>query len=430
MSDSSSEPLLLVFSQVFVPDPASVGQHMADVAVTMARRGHRVRVYCSARGFENPSLKYPKRENMEGADVRRLPFSSFGKKNLLTRGMGTLSLWIQFFFIGLFTRNVGGIFFSTSPPFIGLACALISMIKGTPIAYWAMDLNPDQIVVMGKITEKSFTYRILEGINRLILRRSKLIIPLDRFMAERIKRRGVSDEKMLVMPPWPHEDHMEAIDQASNPFRVKHGLVGKFVVMYSGNHSPANPLKTLLQATLKYRDDESLRFLFVGGGGGKKEVDALIAEHKLTHVISLPYQPLADLKYSLSAADVHVVSLGGDMVGIIHPCKIYGAMAVGRPILFFGPRPSHVADILDEHPIGWHVAHGDVEAAVRAIETVRNCSREELAIMGTRASTVLGENFAQALLCNRMCDALEKAFGFEPRATRTGGTGVVQVAHS
>ena len=41
---------------------------------------------------------------------------------------------------------------------------------------------------------------------------------------------------------------------------------------------------------------------------------------------------LATLRESLSAADVHVVSLGADMVGIIHPCKVYGAMAVlARP---------------------------------------------------------------------------------------------------
>src|SRR5204863_7909491 len=111
--------------------------------------------------------------------------------------------------------------------------------------------------------------------------------------------------------------------------------------MYSGNHSPSNPLATLLHAAVHFKDDPTLRFLFVGGGLGKKEVEAVIAEHQLMNALSLPYQPLADLRYSLSAADIHVVSLGLDMVGIIHPCKIYGAMAVAKPTLSFGPRPSH-----------------------------------------------------------------------------------------
>src|SRR4051794_30110617 len=66
---------LLIFTQVFVPDPASVGQHVADVAVEMARRGHPVRVYTSARGYEDPSVRYPPREDLHGVRVRRLPLS-------------------------------------------------------------------------------------------------------------------------------------------------------------------------------------------------------------------------------------------------------------------------------------------------------------------------------------------------------------------
>src|SRR5262245_64244005 len=81
--------LLLIFSQVFVPDPASVGQHMADVAFEMARRGWRVRVYASASGYEDPTRRYPLRETLGGVDVSRLRFTSFGKKSLLTRGLGT-----------------------------------------------------------------------------------------------------------------------------------------------------------------------------------------------------------------------------------------------------------------------------------------------------------------------------------------------------
>lgn len=399
---------LLIFSQVFVPDPASVGQHMADVAVAMAQRGHDVRVYCANRGFENPKLKYPAREDLHGVQIRRLPFSSFGKKTLVHRGLGTLSLLIQFLFIGLLKRNVEGILFSTSPPFIGLACATIARIRRIPIIYWAMDLNPDQLLAMRKIKQHGWTHRILEAINRIILRESALVVVLDRFMAERIAHRDVPREKMLILPPWPHEQHLEDLEPAANPFRQKHGLVEKFVIMYSGNHSPANPLATLLEAAVRMRERDDLRFLFVGGGSGKKEVETAIQKHQLKNVISLPYLPLADLKYSLSAADVHVVSLGADMVGIIHPCKIYGAMAVGRPILFLGPRPSHVSDILEEHRIGWHVEHGDVDGAGKAIEEARGVGAARLKEMGQTASEVLEKRLSQDLVCGQFCDAMEK----------------------
>jgi colanic acid biosynthesis glycosyl transferase WcaI len=401
---------ILIISQTFVPDPASVGQHMADVAIELARRGHKVRVYAANRGYEDTSKVYPSRENLHGVDVRRLKFCSFGKKSILTRVIGTASFLIQSLFLCLTTPRLAGIFFSTSPPLVGLAASIANVVRRAPIAYWAMDLNPDQLIAMSKIGPRSFVAWTLEAVNGFILKRSKLIVALDRFMADRLRARGVPDAKMLVMPPWPHENHLEA-DAGENPFRVKHGLVGKFVVMYSGNHSPANPLRTLLDATTRFKTDESIRFLFVGGGIGKKEVESHIKDQNLTNAISLPYQPLSELKYSLTAADVHVVSLGGDMVGIIHPCKIYGAMAASRPILYFGPRPSHITDLLDKHGFGWQTKHGDVEGAVNMIVAAKNTSASVLKRMGKEAQTVLRENLSQQFLCGRIVDAVEKAFG-------------------
>ena len=400
---------LLVVSQTFVPDPASVGQHVADVAFEMARRGHAVRVIASGRGYEDPTQVYPRHQTLHGADVRRLPLASFGKRSILLRVLGTAVFHCQAFVAALLTPRLGGIFFSTSPPLIGLPMCLVGLVRRVPVAYWAMDLNPDQLIALGKIGPDSLRAKLLETVNRIILRRSALVVALDRFMADRLTRRGVPTGKMLVMPPWPHEQHIAAVGTEANPFRAAHGLDGKFVVMYSGNHSPSNPLRTLLDAAVRLKDDDGLRFLFVGGGTGKREVEATIAEHRLTNALSLPYQPIDTLRYSLTAADVHVVSLGDGMVGIIHPCKVYGAMTAGRPILFLGPRPSHVSDLLEQHDLGLHVAHGDVDGAVAAIGQFRAMPADRRRAMGETAQTVLAHSLGQRLLCGQFCDALERA---------------------
>jgi glycosyltransferase involved in cell wall biosynthesis len=388
---------------------------MADVAIEMARRGHRVLVYAANRGYENPLDRYAARETLHGVQIRRLPFSSFGKRRIITRVIGTAIFMLQAFFVTLFTPNVDGVFFSTSPPLIGFVTSIAALLRRVPVAYWAMDLNPDQLIAMGKIKPASLPASWLESINRFILRRAALVIALDRFMAERLRPRARLDGKLLVMPPWPHEEHIEQINPATNPFRIRHKLADKFVVMYSGNHSPSNPLTTLLQAASQFKHDPKLRFLFVGGGLGKKEVEAVIEEHHLSNVvISLPYQPLADLRFSLSAADVHVVSLGPDMVGIIHPCKIYGAMAVAKPILFFGPRPSHISDLLDEHRFGWHVAHGDVAATAELLRQMPQLPTAQLSAMGDVAQRVLRATLSQETLCARFCDALEEKLNLRP----------------
>src|SRR6185369_4838842 len=146
---------LLILSQVYVPDPASVGQHIADAAAEMVRRGHPVRVIASARGYDNPKNKYPLRELRDGVDIRRLPLSSFGKKSIPIRLLGAVMFLSQAFFRGLFTPRLGCIMVSTSPPMCSIVAVVLGKLRRVPVKYWMMDLNPDQVVALGKAKETS-----------------------------------------------------------------------------------------------------------------------------------------------------------------------------------------------------------------------------------------------------------------------------------
>ena len=46
---------LLLVTQVYVPDPAAVGQYMADAAEEMVRQGWDVTVLTSGNGYDDPS---------------------------------------------------------------------------------------------------------------------------------------------------------------------------------------------------------------------------------------------------------------------------------------------------------------------------------------------------------------------------------------
>lgn len=400
-------PTLLIISQVYVPDPASVGQHVADVAEEMSRRGWRVVVYTSARGYDDPGVSYPKRETRKGVEVHRLSLSSFGKSSLTARLGGQVLFLIQSIACGIFTRGLSRVMVSTSPPFAGVGGAMISFVRSVPLLWWVMDLNPDQLVAAGGIHPRAIAVRFFDLLNRWTLRQASGVVVLDRFMRERVLSKLPVTGKIHVMPPWPHEDHL-APPAGSNEFRIRHGLDHDFVVMYSGNHSHQNPLSTLLEATRRFAADPRVRFVFIGGGTGKVDVERLIASGA-RNVVSLPYQPVETLGDSLSAADLHVVSVGDDMVGIVHPCKIYGAMAVGRPILLFGPKACHAADILADRGIGWHVRHGDVDGAEQAIRDAMRISHDEREAMGQQAKHIVDQQFSSGKLRRAFCDVLELA---------------------
>jgi glycosyltransferase involved in cell wall biosynthesis len=145
-------------------------------------------------------------------------------------------------------------------------------------------------------------------------------------------------------------------------------LSEKFVVMYSGNHSPCHPLDTLLDAARALKERSEIVFCFVGGGSEQIKVRDRATKHGLTNVKCLPYQPLNELAGSLSAADLHVVVMGEPFVGIVHPCKVYNIMSVGAPTLYIGPTLSHVTDIASKQQYRFFIAtHGDVNGVVKAV---------------------------------------------------------------
>lgn len=394
----------MFISQVYLPDPAAVGQHLADAAEELAKRGHRAIVYTSRYGYDDPSLRYPARENLNGVEVRRLPLSSFGKGSILTRIAGGLAFLGQAVARAATSRAIDAVVISTSPPMAPLAAVAIDILRRVQVKYWVMDVNPDQLVALGMATERSPMVRGMELLNRALLRRADDVVVLDRFMAERMNRKHDVGERMHVLPPWPAEDPDEVVGHASNPFRKKHVGEDRLAIMYSGNHGPSNPLTTLLMAAQRVADDSRLLFMFVGGGVGKQEVE----DTRGANIVSLPYQPQSELRYSLAAADVHVVTVGDAIPGIVHPSKVYGAMAVARPILLIGPAESHVTDIFRDHHIGWHVRHGDVDGAVAVLREIAAMPREALAAMGERARLAMAARGGKAAAVGRLCDVLER----------------------
>lgn len=402
---------ILIPTQPYVPDPSTTGQHLHSAAAALVGRGHEVLVLTSARGYEDRRRKYPSREVRDGVEIRRLPLCSFGKTSVLVRVAGALSFLAQIIVHGCRSWRWDAILVSTSPPACSFAALLLSFLRGKPFCYWVHDLHPDLAVRMGILKGGGLTVRLMNVLHRRVLAHAKRIVVLDRFMGERLLRGYDAAAKTVVLPPWPHNDGGEWIEHADNPWRKEHVEEGRRVVMYSGNHTPAHPLDTALQAMLRLRDEEGLEFMFIGGGLDKGRIDAAIERERSRNIRSLPYQPLETLHYSLSAADVHIVSVGERVVGISHPCKVYGAMAAGRPILLFSPERSHAADIFGEHDIGWRVSHGDVDRAVEVLRDVLRAPRERLEEMGRAAQELVRRRYSRDALRDSFCNEVEAVLG-------------------
>ena len=400
---------ILLLNQCFHPDVASTAQHLSDFGVGLVERGHHVTAFASRRAYDRPEQRFATRETWKGIEIRRLPATGLGKgakwKRAVDFGSFSAACTLRLLTAGRYDAVVA----LTSPPLVSYLAAWFCRLRGAKLFYWVMDMNPDEAIAAGWLRAGSPPARALEVMSRFSLQQSHRIIALDRFMRDRIVAKGIPSERVAVIAPWAHDEavHFDAAGRAK--FRAAHGLTDKFVVMYSGNHSPVHPLTTLLEAAKQLASNPRYVFCFVGGGSEHPKVKAFAAQHGLKNILCLPYQPLAELAGSLSAADLHVVVMGDPFVGTIHPCKIYNILTVGAPELYLGPEPSHLADILasmGRSPHTARVAHGQPEAAVAEIKRI--------AALGTRGEPELfrrtAERFSVHTLRPQQVKLLEDSF--------------------
>jgi glycosyltransferase involved in cell wall biosynthesis len=395
---------ILLLNQCFYPDVVSTAQHLTDLATALTTRGHDVTVIASDRGYDDPAVRFNRRERWNNIDIIRIPSLSFGKNSRWRRAFNFASFLLvcalRLLALGRFDVVVA----LTSPPLISFLGALFVKLKGGKFCFWVMDLNPDEAIAAGWLDEKSLSSRGLQRMLNYSLNVAARTVVLDRFMKERVVAKGFDPARIAIVPPWSHDDHVQYSAAGREDFRREHGLSEKFVVMYSGNHSPCHPLDTLLDAARSLREQPEIVFCFVGGGSEQVKVRDLAAKHDLTNLKCLPYQPLDELSSSLSAADLHVVVMGDRFVGIVHPCKIYNIMSVGAPTLYIGPTPSHVTDIASQQQFHFSIAtHGDVESVIKAILEAKQ-NRERQPVIA----------FAKHTLLPQLIDVIEAGHPLNP----------------
>jgi glycosyltransferase involved in cell wall biosynthesis len=399
---------ILLLNQVFYPDVVATAQYLSDLAAALAEQGHEVTVVSGRRAYEHPETIFPAHETWRGVKILRIFSTRFGKDAKWRRAADFASFLFFCCVRLLFLPRQDVVVALTTPPLISFLGAWRAKLWRARFCYWVMDFNPDEAIAAGWLRVDSFTAKFLERLSMFSLRRADKIIALDRFMRDRIAAKNIASEKIAVISPWSLDRQVKFDPLGREEFRAAHGLAGKFVVMYSGNHSPVHPLDTLMQAAELLRAETDIVFCFIGGGSEFSRVKKWAKKNP--QVICLPYQPLDKLSASLSAADAQVVVMGDAMLGLVHPSKIYNILTVGAPVIYIGPGPSHVTEILagmkPRHPwIG--VRHGAAGELAKQIPQLRR----ESAGHERRTLAVVEADFSQAALLPRLAALVESPGG-------------------
>lgn len=420
---------VVLLNQAFHPDVVATAQMGKDLADALVRRGHTVSAIASRSIYGKKGASLARREEIvvgpasNESDVKspppnpfppgggvihvsRVGMSVFGKAGIAARIADFGLFYVLALWRLLTMERPDVVVCYTTPPFIGLAGIVCRWLRGSKSVYWVMDLYPDAPVACGVMKERGVATRFFERVNRFILERSDIDVVLGRCMEERVVAKGTPRERVKMIPVWADLGGIAPIEHAENPLRKLWAPRGEFLVMYSGNFGLGHDAKTIIGAMKLLRDESGIRFVFIGGGKRRKEVEAAVAEFGLTNAAIEDYRPREELSRSLSAGDVHLISLREGAEGVMVPSKMYGIMAVARPSLFVGHPSSEIARVLEESGSGFTVREGDSAALAAKIMELRSDGARRQ-VMGNNGRAAIVGRYDSATACARWVDMLE-----------------------
>jgi glycosyltransferase involved in cell wall biosynthesis len=372
---SGTETEYLLVTEYFHPDTASTGQLMTDLAVGLQERGLDLSVYTGQPNYHSgENERQPVQSVHEGVFVRRIRAPQVRQSSLVRRlfNWTVFTTWMSVVLLFDQTDRERELVFVTCPPFLPAAMWAVCRLRGWEYTYIAYDLYPDEPVELGYLKRGGLVHQGWELLDRYAFRDAKHVVALGPVMRDRIDAKagdGFDAGKVEIIHNWEDESFITPREKADNWFSREHGLVETFTVLYSGNMAEFHDLETLVRAAARL-DDADVQFLLIGEGDNKQHIVDLAEELGVRgeSVTFLPYQPWDDLPYSLTSADISVVTVKEGFEGIVVSSKLYTSMAAGQPVLVISQPNDDEGRIVRRFDAGFNVEQGGVEQVVTAIE--------------------------------------------------------------
>lgn len=379
---------LLAYSIYYSPEVASTSQLVTEIMESLATVAD-VTVICAVPCYtgvipEQYSENKVYFEDRSGVEVVRVPVPPFSKDDKRSRMANIVAFWRRARRATKALRGEGRsydvVFTLSSPPLLGgMLGRFGAKVFDAEFVYGIQDVHPEITFATG-YAKGGALERLMLSVDARSCRAADLAILPGRDMVEHLDERlgGRRVPRSLYIPNWTDEDAVIPLpkdDPGVAAFRERWGLSGKTVVMYSGNIGLYYDLESVLGAAERLRGRKDLSFAFVGDGALKGSLEAKARDLGLENVAFIPYQAKEDLRFSLNAADAHIVCNARGMKGLCAPSKLYGVMATNVPVVGILEEGSEAWRTIEDSGCGVLVDVGDVAGMARAFSEIADDPR-------------------------------------------------------
>jgi colanic acid biosynthesis glycosyl transferase WcaI len=396
---ASRKPRLLVLNQYYWPGLEATAQLLTELCEALSEEMDITVVTGILHGHEDE----PRRLVHNGVKIVRVRSTSYERSRLFARASNYATYLSSSLLQGLRVRRPDVVLCMTDPPIVANIALVVARRYRAPLVVISQDVFPE-IAAELKRLENPVVMSVLRRLVGLYLRRADRIVAIGETMRTRLEEKGAPADRLRVISNWIDTERLEPREKA-NAWAKHARLEGKFVVMHSGNVGHAQDLDSLVRAGTFLRDLDDLQIMIIGMGARHAELVALAKLHGLDQVRFLYYQAREDLPNSLSAADVHVVGLASGLAGYVVPSRLYGILAVAKPVIVAADDESETAQVVRGIGCGLVVPPGRPELLARAIRDTHD-GRYDLVEMGARGREWVEREADRSVAVRRYRDLL------------------------
>lgn len=352
---------VLVYGINYFPELTGIGKYSGEMCTWMAKQGHQIRVITGPPYYPEWSVAKPytsflyKKEVINDVVVMRCPLYVPKNQSTIKR-----LLHLGSFAVSSGLRLLGQVFWRPDviicivpSQFCSPMALLFSRITSCKSVIHIQDYELDAMFGLGMSSiasnDQSRIKKIAFGVERWLLRGFDRVSSISNSMLKKATSKGVSPEKLIFFPNWSETERFISVSRDASLRQQFNIPLENKIILYSGNIGQKQGLDVIVDAAYEFKD-KPCTFLIVGQGAGKKKLEKLVVESKLTNIIFSPLLPYEQLPELLAMADCHLVIQRRGVADAVLPSKLTNILAVGGQAVITADIDTELWLLCEMHP--------------------------------------------------------------------------------
>ncbi len=389
---------ILIIHQAFAAMDEAGGTRHFEMARYLVQKGHQVTVIASPVSYLTGTSSHKKQEVIDGVTILRVYTYNALHKSFVHRVIAFFTFMFSSFAAGVRVPRVDVVWGTSPPIFQGFSAWALARLKRARFLFEVRDLWPDFAIAVG-VLKNPILIRMSFWLERFLYRHADQMMVNSPGYLEHVKSRGA---RSVVLIPNGADPAMFRPSDTGSAFREKYSLEDHFVVLYAGAHGISNDLNTVLDCAQILSFEPLIRFVLLGDGKEKANLQKRARDLDLENVLFLPSLPKNEMADALAAAQACIAILKPiDQYKKTYPNKVFDYMAAGRPIVL--AIDGVIREVVEKADCGVFPRPGDAREMASSIIFLA-IDPSHAADLGMHGRRFLEENFSR----DRMAEELNR----------------------